>query len=161
MESGEQMTAELFVRSLVPDGNGTRLEAVLQELSDLARTDALDDYTVRVCGEFVPTAGSMADVDPAASILYTVDRLETWAETENADLLGFGERTMGSLVDEGRSVLSLPGMVLVEYRDGDVDHVTPHRRDGIVRTVEDRLCSLGRSQEQVASGQAVTTPPSN
>lgn len=144
MPTTQTVTADLFVRSLVPAGNGSRLEGTLSTLSELAAADQLQDFDVRVWGDKVLTNGPVAETDAAGSLLDTVDRLEAWAAEADASLVGFQERTVGSVVDESRPALSLPAMTLVEYRGSDVARVTPHERDGVVTTVEDHLELLGR-----------------
>lgn len=156
MTTRDTVTAELFVRSLAPRGAGPRLEVTLEELSALSSADAIDGYDVHVWGESVPTQGAIAESEPVAELRSTLERLEGWAEEAGADLLGFDERTVGSLVEENREVLSLPEMLLVEYRDGDVDCVTPHRREGVVHTVNDRLGDLRAPEGYAASGPMLT-----
>lgn len=140
MDGQPQVTAELFVRSLASRGSGDRQETAAETLAALAGEGAVDHYEVHVWGEAVP-------VDSDHPIARRVTEFRDWAASNGAGLSGVERRTVGSLVDEGRTVTTLPTMALAEYHDGDLASVTPYERDGVVYTVEDRLGALAESDE--------------
>lgn len=57
--------------------------------------------------------------------------------------------TTSRVTGEEYTTLRLPMVVMAEYEDGDVVHVTPHETDGSVRTVEDRS---DRLEESIIAG---------
>lgn len=140
MDATGEVTVELFVRSLAPRGCGRLQADAIDTLSELVDRGIVDDYEVRIWGDAVP-------VDGDHPIVREVVRLREWAATNGAELLGVDRRTAGSLVEEARAVTALPTMVLAEYHDGKLACVSPHERDGVVHTIEDRLGALHESTD--------------
>lgn len=140
MDGQPRVTAELFVRSLASRGTDDLHETTGETLAALADDGVVDHYEVHVWGEAVP-------VDSDHPIARRVAEFCDWAASNGAELSGIGRRTVGSLVDEGRTVTTLPTMALAEYHDGDLASVTPYERDEVVYTVEDRLGALAESDE--------------
>lgn len=157
MPTTHTVTADLFVRSLVTAGSGRRLEGTMSTLDELAAGGALQSFDVTVWGDKVPIAGAVVDTDATRSLLDEVQQLREWAGAADADLLGFEECTVGTLVEQSRPALSLPEMTLVEYRDGEIERVTPNVRDGVVTTVEDHLEMLASDRVDATSDPMLTT----
>lgn len=157
MPSTHSVTAGLFVRSLVTAGNGRRLEGTLSTLDELAAEDELQSFDVTVWGDKVPIAGGVVETDATAPLLAEVEQLRGWADATGADLLGFEECTVGTLVEQTRPALSLPEMTLVEYRDGEIEQVTPHVRGGVVTSVEDHLETLVSDRVDAKPDPVLTT----
>lgn len=157
MPTTHTVTADLFVRSLVTAGSGRRLEGTMSTLDELTTADELQSFDVTVWGDKVPIGGAVVKSDAVATLLAEVQQLREWANTSDVDLLGFEECTVGTLVEQTRPALALPEMTLVEYRDGEIERVTPHVRDGVVTTVEDHLETLVRDRVDAKSDPMLTT----
>lgn len=125
---------ELYVRSLAPTGGEPDRTALVEQVRAAAEQGG-GEAEVVVWGRAVP-----ADSDhPLADRLA---QFRTWAADTGARLVGVEECTTGSLADEKRHVTRLPSVALAEYRDGELVAVTPHERDGAIRTVADHLGAL-------------------
>lgn len=157
MASTQPVTAGLFVRSLVTAGNGRRLEGTVTTLTELEAAGELQGVDVTVWGDKLPIGGELVEADATASLLCQVEQLREWARRADADLLGFEECTVGTLVEQSRPALSLPEMTMVEYRDGEIEKVTPHVRDGVITTVEDHLGALGSEEVEAAADPVLTS----
>lgn len=135
MSNKDDFTVKLYVRSLAPRGSQEVQSVLVEKLADLIEQDVLADYEIRVWGDAVPT-------DTQHDLANQVDAFEEWAETAGATLVGVEERPAGTLVDESRSIRTVPSIALAEYRGGELVSVAPHESDGAVHTVEDRLGAL-------------------
>lgn len=127
-------SVELYVRSLASE-TAARRERVAADLAALSERGSVDDYTVRVWGKEVPADGDHPLTD-------RVTAFREWAGERGVALVGIEERSRGSLVDDGRPVVTLPTMALAEYRDDDLACVTPYRCGDRVVTVRDRLDAM-------------------
>ena len=81
---------------------------------------------------------------PAKLWLGRVAEFEQWAADEGVSLERFIQRdeVHSTIRDTTQTVIRLPAMMIAEYEDGELQHVTPHERDDGVVTVQDRLESL-------------------
>lgn len=129
------VTLELYVRSLAPHGGEPSRAEISEQVRALVEYGGVDDYELVVWGEALPD-----DTDHELS--ERLAQFRAWAAAHDATLVGFEDRPAGSLVDETREVTSLPTVALAEYRDGDLVGVTPHERDGALRTVADHVGAL-------------------
>lgn len=129
------VTLELYVRSLAPVGGEPSRAETIERLGVLAEHENVDEYEVVVWGQAIP-----AGIEhPLADRL---DRFQQWADDHDATLVGVEKRDVGSLVDEPQRLTILPSVALAEYQDDELVGVTPHERDGALRTVADHLGAL-------------------
>lgn len=139
---------ELYVRSLAPaSGEPDRTELVEQVRAAADQSGGTAD--VVVWGRAIPLDSDHPLADRLA-------RFREWATDTGARLVGVEEHVTGSLADEKRPVIGLPTVMLAEYRDGELVAVTPHERDGALRTVADHLGGLAldaspRTEEKFAA----------
>lgn len=125
---------ELYVRSLAPTGGEPDRTELVEQVRAAAEQRG-GDAEVVVWGRAVP-----ADSDhPVADRL---EQFRAWATDTGARLVGVDDCVAGSLADDERHVTRLPSVALAEYRDGELVAVTPHERDGAIRTVADHLGAL-------------------
>lgn len=132
---------ELFVRSLAPTATHSQVRSVFDRLDELDECDVIEDYTVTVWGEEVLAHESVAETEIGRHVLDSIADFERWAADNGATVGRFYDtRTVErGLTDEEYTVTSLPVMAMAEYDGEDLQCVTPHEVDGIVRSVEDRL----------------------
>lgn len=126
---------ELYVRSLAPVGGEPSRAETMERVRVLAEHGNVDDFEVVVWGQAIP-------VDLDHPLVDRVAQFRAWAADHHATLVGVEDRQAGSLVDEPRQVTTLPTVALAEYQDGELAAVTPHERDGAVRTVADHVGAL-------------------
>lgn len=126
---------ELYVRSLAPHGGEPSRAEIIEQVRTLVEHGIVDDYEIVVWGEALP-------VDTDHELSERLAKFRAWAAAHDAVLVGFEDRPAGSLVDEKRRVTTLPTVALAEYRDGELVGVTPHERDGALRTVADHVGAL-------------------
>jgi hypothetical protein len=132
--------ATLYVRSLSPGVLRARQEQVVERLETLSERDTLAAMDVSVWGEQISL--DPATRSEAANAIYErVETLRDWAEAHDRTIEPvFEERTCdSSLTGDRHEVLVLPVMVLAEYRDGSLHHVSPAGDGSSVQTVTDRL----------------------
>ena len=134
---------ELFVRSLAPEGTGDEQVAVVNQLDRLRESGQIADYSVTVWGNAVTHDSPLAGTDAGEAVLGRVAEFEQWAADEGVSLEQFIQRDVvhSTIRDTTQTVIRLPAMMIAEYEDGELQHVTPHERDEVV-TVQDRLDSL-------------------
>lgn len=135
---------ELYVRSLSPNGAGPSQDAVVASLDRLERAGAIDDYSVRVWGDALPLDSATARTGAGRWISRSVQRFREWVTARDATVPGaFERRETHTLADEGCEVLTLPVLLLAEYRGEELVSVTPRIEDGALYTVADHVGSLG------------------
>lgn len=152
MESDTRI--ELFVRSLAQTGATRRIEDTLDRLDDLEDRGDVADYTVTVWGREIGTAARRTAT--GRHILDSIESFEDWAATAGASVDRFYEtRTVErDLTGETYSVTDLPVVAMAEYENGVLGHVTPHEKEGVVRTVQDRLDDIARRDGSEREEQA-------
>lgn len=136
--------AELYVRSLRPEGMTAHQNEVLDRLTTLADGSVLTDWTVRVWGKQAPATPSDTRTEAGADALDRVDAFREWAALNDRSLTpAFDVREVdSSLTGERYRALVFPTHLLAEYEDGRLDCVTPHSDGDDVVTVSDRLAAL-------------------
>jgi hypothetical protein len=147
MSSNKGASAELYVRSLAPRGARDQQERVVAALDRLTDRETFADYTITVCGEYIPAGETETSPEFETQLRNRIADFETWATT-NGWSLGplFERKVVGSLVtDDTHEVLVVPLMVLAEYEGDRLRFVTPCETDERYWTVQDRLDALARS----------------
>jgi hypothetical protein len=141
-----ERSLELFVRSLAPEGTGDEQVAVVNQLERLQKSGKIADYSVTVWGTAVTHDSPLAETEAGEEVLGRVAAFEGWAADEGVSLDRFIQRdeVHSTIRDTTQTVIRLPAMMIAEYEDGELQHVTPHERDDVV-TVQDRLESLEKS----------------
>lgn len=145
MQTGETTTrVELCVESLHPTGTASRQETVIAELRALETAGRIDEVDVVVQGDRIGFATRAAGTDAGRRVRERVDACLAWAEAADRSLRPcLTARTVrNAITGEAYTVLDLPAMLLVEYENGEVSHVTPSSDGTVVETVDDRLETL-------------------
>lgn len=137
---------ELSVRALSSRTGGGIQERALDLLERLERAGAVESVGVHVWGERVGLSTTAVETDCGQRVLDRIGRFREWANRNRVSLEPFFESrvTTSRITGEEYTTLHLPIIVLAEYENGDVVHVTPHEDDGSVTTVQDRLEHLER-----------------
>jgi hypothetical protein len=137
---------ELVVRSLAPGGGKERVDEALRGLAALERSGAVDETSVVVWGNRVPMGADTAGADHAAHVEATVAAFEAWAEATGRSVEQFFRRQVVDSAFDGAPYIALvvPTMVLAEYDDGELVHVSPcsDRKCRAFESVSDRLATL-------------------
>jgi hypothetical protein len=143
-ERDRSRRAELYVRSLRPEGLTTHQETVFYRLASLTDRGRLMDWNVRVWGKQAPATVDETRTRAGADTLERVDRFREWAAHNGRSLAKtFDIRTVdSSITDEQYRALVFPTHLLVEYEADQVTCVTPHADGTDVVTVADRLAAL-------------------
>jgi len=84
---------ELYVRSMLPDGAGSRQEAVIDTLDELERADEIAGYNVIVWGKQIAPESTAANTDEGRYILNRVAEFKQWALSNNVSLESFYQQT--------------------------------------------------------------------
>ncbi|WP_247006084.1 HTH domain-containing protein [Halorientalis litorea] len=135
--------AELFVRSLAPTDARDQQEQVVERLRTLDAEGRVSTLDVRLCGECVCPESVTAETEPGRRLLDRYEAFRQWADERGRELVGFEERDTKSLLTGSRVTgIVFPRIVLAEYRDGDLTHVTPSRNGTERTSVSDRLDAL-------------------
>lgn len=137
-------SAELYVRSLAPDGIHAHQESVVERLEHLESRGDVASFSLRVWGSRVVRSSSAAGVGEGRDVRRRLETFETWADRNGMSLEGpFREETVRSTITgEEYTAVTLPAMTLAEYADGELRFVAPCCSDGVVHTVDDRLGAL-------------------
>lgn len=136
--------AELYVRSLLPEGSRDQWYAVYDRVDALADGGRIRDCSVQVWGKQAPATRADARTDAGVYALDRVSAFREWARKNGRSVdVAFEKRTVDSELtgDHYRSVV-FPTLLLAEYRDGKLACVTPHADDGSVTTVQERLAAI-------------------
>lgn len=146
--------AELYVRSLLPDGHTQQQAGAIDRLEALTDGGGLTDLTVHVVGRQIPSTPAEARTDFGLFALNRVSVFQEWAKANDCSLEpAFRVRSVESEISgEQYRALVFPVQLLAEYRGAKLTCVTPHTAGGETVTVTDRLRRLER-------GDAATFSP--
>ena len=141
--------AELYVRSLLPDGHTQQQAAVIDQLQGLSDADVLSDITVQVIGRQIPATPAEARTELGLFALNRVSVFQEWAKRNDCSLdPAFQVRSVDSeITGEQYRALVFPIQLLAEYDGAKLRCVTPHAVDGETVTVRDRLTMLEEENE--------------
>jgi len=140
--------AVLYLRSLLPDGYSQQQAATLDRVAELVDRGVVGDRQVRVCGCQVPASPAATRTSAGERIVTRLAACREWASVNDCSLAPAMEfrNVDDSLSGAHYRAVRLPAILLVEYRDGALWCVTPHRDGDTPRTVEDRLDELATGE---------------
>ncbi|MFC6757281.1 MULTISPECIES: HTH domain-containing protein [Haloarcula] len=146
--------AELYVRSLLPEGYSQQQAATLDRVDGLIADGVVGERQVQVCGHQVPASVAATRTAAGERLVTRLTAFQAWAKRNDCSLAPAMElRSVDdSLADAHYRALRLPAVLLAEYRDGDLRCVTPHHDGEAVRSVGDRL-------DELATGEPTTFEP--
>lgn len=152
--------AELYVRSLLPEGYSQQQAATLERVTDLVADGVIGERQVQVCGHQVPASVAATRTAVGELLVTRLAAFQEWAGRNDCSLAPAMEfRTVDdSLADAHYRAIRLPAVLLAEYRDGDLRCVTPHRDGDLVRSVGDRLDELSTGDPTTFEPLRRTTP---
>ncbi|WP_262180411.1 HTH domain-containing protein [Haloarcula laminariae] len=152
--------AELYVRSLLPEGYSKQQGATLEAVSDLVEDGVIGERRVQVCGHQIPVSIAATRTAVGERLVTRLAAFREWARHNDCSLAPAMEvrEVDGSLTGDSYRALRLPSVLLAEYRDGELSCVTPHHDGDTFCCVEDRLDGLA-SGEQRAFEPVEHTPP--
>ena len=132
---------ELYVRSMLPDGAGSRQDAVIDRLEELERREEIAGYNVVVWGKQIAPESAAANTEEGRYILNRVAEFKQWALSNNVSLESFYQRTTvdSEAADSASEAMVLPVMGLAEYDGTELAHVAPCTDGENVHTITDRL----------------------
>ena len=139
MSEAQDVTLEVFVRSLAPTSGQERQRAVLAHLDRLDSEGLIDGYDVHVWGDAVAADSAASDTAAGRGVRTRVAAFQQWALSENVSVQPFFETSTQSsaMTGEERTVISLPELTVAEYEGGELNGMAPHRADGDVVSVRD------------------------
>ncbi|MDS0283405.1 HTH domain-containing protein [Haloarcula onubensis] len=140
--------AELYLRSLLPEGYSQQQAATLERVADLVERGLVGERDVQVCGHQIPASVTETRTAVGERLVTRLAAFQEWAKRNDCSLAPAMEvrQVDDSLTDTRYRALRLPALVLAEYRDGDLRCVTPHHDGDAVRSVEDRLDDLASGE---------------
>lgn len=142
-ERSERVRIELAVRTLSPEGTGGRQARIVERLGELEAAGAIDEFSVQVWGKRVGLDTVDAETDHAREVVETVDSFREWADRNDLSVGTFFEtrRVDNRITDDSYTALELPSMAMAEYRDGDLEWVSPclDPETGATYPVHDRV----------------------
>jgi len=146
--------AEIYVRSLLPEGYSQQQAATLERVAGLAQRGVVGERQVQVCGHQVPASVDTAQTAVGARLVTRLAAFQEWARRNDCSLApAMDLRTVDdSMADTHYRALRLPAVLLAEYRDGDLRCVTPHHDGDSVHSIADRL-------DELAAGEPTTYEP--
>ncbi|KAA9409040.1 hypothetical protein EGO51_04275 [Haloarcula hispanica] len=149
----DETRAELYVRSLLPDGHTQQQAAVIDRLQGLSDADVLSDIAVQVIGRQIPSTPAEARTELGLFALNRVSVFQEWAKRNDCSLdPAFRVRSVDSeITGEQYRALVFPIQLLAEYDGAKLRCVTPHTADGETVTVRDRLTMLEGEDESTFS----------
>lgn len=159
------VTCELWVRSLSPQGVRDRQTSVVRQLESLAGEGTIDDSSVLVVGRELPARRGDVITDFGQYLLDRIADFHEWATVNDRSLgpLFEPETVRSSIAGEIERRVVLPVFTLAEYQDGALRFVAPCRDPESVWTVQDRLdhlAAVGAENDTVEPlAGARTTPP--
>lgn len=131
---------ELFVRSLAPTDARETQEQVVDRLQSLDEDDQIRGVDYTLCGECVCPSLNSAQTDIAQLLLGRYERFESWAETNDRELVGFEQRETESLLTgTSETGIVFPRLTLAEFRGGEVAFIAPSTDGTEQTTVKERL----------------------
>jgi len=153
--------AELYVRSLLPDGHTQQQAAVIDRLQGLSEADILPDVTVQVIGRQIPSTPAEARTELGLFALNRVSVFQEWAKRNDCSLdPAFQVRSVDSeITGEQYRALVFPIQLLAEYEGSELTCVTPHTAEGETVTVRDRLTMLEGEEESTFSSLERASAP--
>jgi len=154
---------ELYVRSMLPDGAGSRQEAILDKLAELDRRDEIAGYNVIVWGKQIAPESAAANTEEGRYILNRVAEFKQWALSNNVSLESFYQQTAvdSEVTDSAYDAMVLPVMGLAEYDGEELAHVAPCTKGEDVHTVTERLDRLEAGEPSAIEQQRTGTPISS
>jgi len=143
---GKQMRrrAELYLRSLRPDGYCQQQSSILDRLDGLEERGTVAEHSVQVCGCQVPVTRREARTEVGERLVDRISTFRGWAIRNDCSLTpGFEIREVdNSLTGEQYRAVRLPAIFMAEYDETGLVCVTPHHDGESVRTVADRVAEL-------------------
>lgn len=136
--------AELYVRSLAPNGNVESQVETIERLERLEERDVLSSCSVHVVGRGIVHETCCALTPTGRLLLDRLSVIEQWAERNSADLPGIETRTVSGSIQptEPYTVTTLPSALLLEYDGDQLTRVSPATVDGVHHCVRDHLDAL-------------------
>jgi len=166
MEATADGRTVLYVRSLAPSGAQRRQAAVIDQLRTLAERDVLDQVEIQVWGKRIDLSRTAARTDTGRGMLDKISRFKAWADTHGYTLEPVFEtrHRASSITGEAYTSLVLPTMLLVEYVNDEVRHVTPHQVDqddseGTDGTETTTCCGIDDRLDVLADGNEGASDP--
>ena len=149
---------ELYVRSMLPDGAGSRQDAVIDKLEQLERREEIAGYNVIVWGKQIAPESAAANTEEGRYILNRVAEFKQWALSNNVSLESFYQRTTADseAADSPAEALVLPVMGLAEYDGDELVHVAPCTDGETVHTITDRLERLEAGEPPALEDRTAT-----
>ncbi|WP_236039486.1 minor capsid protein [Haloarcula salinisoli] len=149
---------ELYVRSMLPDGAGSRQETVIDKLEKLERREEIAGYNVVVWGKQIAPESAAANTEEGRYILNRVAEFKQWALSNNVSLESFYQRTTvdSEATESAYDAMVLPVMGLAEYDGNELAHVAPCTAGETVHTITDRLERLDAGEPSALDQQAQT-----
>jgi len=149
---------ELYVRSMLPDGAGSRQETVIDKLDELERREEIAGYNVVVWGKQIAPESAAANTEEGRYILNRVAEFKQWALSNNVSLESFYQRTSvdSEVTESANDAVVLPVMGLAEYDGNELSHVAPCTAGETVHTITDRLERLEAGEPSALDQQSVT-----
>lgn len=141
------VTLELYVRSLACRGGQDLQDSVIERLDQLAANGTIDDYTIELWGDRIPTGGAIAETETCQQLQERIEAFLDWAERTGVEFRGCfdTEQVYSEFTDERYQAIELPQRALAEYHDGTLTWVAPCVDQDTVYTVSDRLNMLAAS----------------
>lgn len=135
---------EVYVRSLQPDGYCQQQASMLDRIAALVCHDIVSERVVQVCGCQVPATPDDANTTVGRHLAARVAEFRAWAARNDCSLGPAVEvrHVDDTLADAHYRAVRLPAILLAEFDGDDLLCVTPHRREGTVTTVDDRVAQL-------------------
>lgn len=108
-ESPKQ-TAELYIRSLAPQGLQSTQDAVIRRLDELESGGTLDDYSVVIWGDRLPPESSSGQTTLGQRLHDTVEQFRQWATATGLSLGSFfpTETVRSEITDEEYTCIRFP-----------------------------------------------------
>lgn len=150
MDTTTGRRVELYVRSLASRTGEGPQERAIDRLRRFDAEGTVDSFGVRVWGDRVGLSTTAVDTPRGEDILGRIGTFRAWATRNGVslDTLFEARETTSRITGEEYAILRLPVLLMAEYAGSDLDHVSPHERDGTVRTVDDRLDALGDTSSE-------------
>jgi len=136
--------AELYLRSLLPDGYSQQQATLLGRVADLVEQDVVGERQVEVCGRQVPASMAATQTAVGERLVTRLATFQEWAMRNDCSLAPAMEfrKVDDSITDTRYRAFRLPSILMAEYRDDDLRCVTPHHNGDSICTVEDRIAKL-------------------
>jgi hypothetical protein len=146
--------AELYVRSLLPEGYNKQQGATLEAVGDLVEDGVIGERQVQVCGHQIPVSVDSTRTAVGKHLVTRLVAFQEWADSNDCSLAPAMEirEVDDSLTGSNYRAFRLPAVLLAEYHDGDLRCVTPHHDGDRLRRVSDRL-------DELAAGDPTTFEP--